>query len=108
MSKRSLVPLVKRGTRMSSGMPVEFLVHQPLDSPAPDPGRGVPFMLIERKDTPEGVRPEATWFDCTCDSPLPCIAPPRKPCSAKNRRQRRRDLARGIAHPPVEKGGARG
>ena len=54
-------------------------------------------MLLEKKNTPEGPRTEITRFDCTCDPPLSCITPPRKPRGAKDRRQRRRDLARGIA-----------
>lgn len=65
-------------------------------------------MLFERKDTPEGPRTEITRFDCTCDPPLSCIAPLRKPRGAKHRRQRRRDLAGAIARPAVAKGGARG
>ena len=56
-------------------------------------------MLLEKKDTPEGPRTDITRFDCTCNPPLSCIASPHKLRGAKDRRRRRRDLARGIAPP---------
>jgi len=65
-------------------------------------------MLLEEKDTPDGPCTKITTFDCTCDPPLSCIAPPRRLHGAKDRRQRRRNLARDLARPAVTKGGARG
>ena len=95
-------------TKDSSRRPCWDLGRIPLPVSPGAPERGVPVMLFERKDTPEGPRTEITRFDCTCDPPLSCIAPSRKLRGAKDRRQRRRDLVRGTARPPVTKGGAQG
>ena len=84
-------------TKNPSRTPCWDLGPVPLPHSPGTPERGVPVMLLERKDTPDGPCTEISRFDCTCDPPLSCIAPPRKLHGAKGRRQRRRDLARGIA-----------
>ena len=99
MPERTPASLVKPGTRNSSKSPVELLVHTHPPTPPSDPGRGVPVMTVERKDTPEGFRSEIAFFTCTCNPPLACMAPLPKPRSAKQRRQRRRELASGTAQP---------
>ena len=86
-----------RQAKDSSRRPCWDLGSVPLPHSPGVPELGVPVMLLEKKNTPDGSRTEITRFDCTCDPPLSCIAPPRKPRGAKDRRQRRRDLARGIA-----------
>ena len=125
MSKGIPVPLVSSGTRNSSKRTVEFLVHECPSASPEDSERGMPVLTIERKRMPEGVRSEIAYFHCSCDPPLSCLPPswhgsslsleeepdvridetPR-PRSAKQRRQRRRDLARGTVQPAVAKGAA--
>ncbi len=108
MSERTLDSLVKLGTRMSSESSADILVPRHLPHSPGTPELGMPVMLLQKKNTPEGPRTEITRFDCTCDPPLSCIAPPRKARGAKGRRERRRDLARGLDRSAVAKDAGHG
>ena len=125
MSRGIPVPLLTPGTKNPSNRTVGFLVHECPSAPPGNSECGVPVLTIERKRMPEGVRSEIAYFNCSCDPPLSCLPPswhgsslsleeepdvridetPR-PRSAKQRRQRRRDLASGAAQPTVAKGAA--
>ena len=108
MSERTIDSLVKLGTRMSSESPADILVPRCLPAAPGAPELGVPVMLLQKKNTPEGPRLEIARFDCTCDPPLSCITSPRRARSAKGRRERRRDLARGLDRPAVAKDAGQG
>ena len=75
MSKQTFASLVEPGPRMSSGTPVDILGRMLATAFPTSPGRGVPVLTVERKNTPEGFRSEITLFNCTCDPPLSCLSP---------------------------------
>ena len=108
MSERTIDSLVKLGTRMSSESPADILVPRHLPAAPGSPELGMPVMLLQKRNTPEGPRTEITRFDCTCDPPLSCITPTRKARGAKGRRERRRDLARGLDPSAVAKDAGQG
>ena len=95
-------------TKISSRRLCWDLGPVPLPHSPGTPELGMPVMLLQKKNTPEGPRTEITRFDCTCDPPLSCIAPPRKARGAKGRRERRRDLARGLDRSAVAKDAGQG